>query len=109
MPEAEEGGDEPKRDIRVLLLDGPPERGPKVVVLDLERPEPSLDLRSTELRFRGLRQPQEPRDVASLDLRSIVVGVEPLEAELADRLEHVEPGFRGSGADRVDEAAVDER
>ena len=108
MPEAEEGGDEPKRDVRVLVLDRPAEGRSKVVVLHLERPEPSLDLGSAEVRLRRLRQSQEPPRVACLDRRTMVLGVEPLEAELADRPVHVEARFGRNRAVRMDEAAVDE-
>src|SRR6266536_2737958 len=86
------------------VLERVAEHGTEVVVLGLQPVEPDGGARGAQLGLGELPELEEIRGAPAPDVLRVAALVEPLERELADRLQHPEAAVR-----EADEALVDQR
>src|SRR5215211_4658163 len=87
----------------------PPERGAQVGLLQVATVQPLALVGAGEVRLGGERRVEEVLGVAPPDLLQVAVFGQPLLPELADRLQHGEPGVAGRGLGPEHQRLVDQR
>ena len=90
LPEPPEGPGGLLGPFELAGLDGPPQGGPDVGVLQVAPVEPDALVKGDEVGLGLGRQPQVVLGVAPVDRAGVSLGPELLLGELADRLQHRE-------------------
>ena len=118
LPEPPQREGKPDRGLAVAIGGRTVDRGPQVVVFQLQPVQPGALVGPGELRRRAPGQVEEPGPEPAAHLGGLGATVQHLAGELADRLEHREPRLRRLEhsqqalvrqlADRVDEVVADQ-
>src|SRR5215213_2443675 len=106
MPEAPNRGNDPQRKLAFVGVDLPSKDGAKVLVLGRKGADPTRQLGSPDTHFGPLDQLEDPKRMAVVGARSIVLDLEALKTELADRLQHAEAKFVAARRGRLQETAL---
>ena len=107
LPEAPQGIDQAHAQVGVAGLDGEGDGRAHVVVIVLDAVQPDGAVLGRQMGHGGLGVVGEVLGVPSPDRKGLPVGLQPLEGERADRLQHHEPRVGVLGV-LAQEALVDE-
>jgi hypothetical protein len=109
MPVPPEGFDHSEGDLALVVRDSPCHRGPKVLVFGRQAFHHLKESGFAQLRLRRLGEIQEVQGMATPNDIRLIVLLQPLQPELADRLEQVEADPTGLVRPSAHQAGVEQR